>query len=122
MTEKKDLTPQISVENIDSQQQAEEAAQELRRAIRKHDHQYYVLDDLLISDAEYDRLMQDLQDLEAGYPQIQTPESPTKRVGAEPQEELGLVKHPLSMQSLQAVYEAEEVENFDRRCREELDQ
>jgi len=121
MTDKKDLTPEITIEKIDSLQQAEEAAQELRQAIRKHNYQYYVLNDPLISDAEYDRLMQDLQELEEEYPEIQTPDSPTQRVGGEPQEELGLVKHPLPMQSLQAVYEAEEVKNFDRRCRQELD-
>jgi len=110
------------IKEIDSLQQAEKAARELRQEIRKYDYQYYVLDEPLISDAEYDRLMGDLQDLEEVYPEIQTPESPTQRVGAEPLEELGLVKHPLPMQSLQAVYEAEEVQNFDRRCREELDQ
>ena len=122
MPEKTDFKPDISIEEIDSLEKAKEAAKELRQAIRKNDYQYYVLDDPLISDSEYDHLMHDLQDLEEEFEQLQTPESPTQRVGAEPQEELGLVEHPVPMQSLQAVYEAEEVRNFDRRCRDDLGQ
>ena len=57
---------------------------ELRREIHFHDHRYYVLDDPLISDSEYDRLYRELIDLEAQYPHLVTPDSPSRRVGGEP--------------------------------------
>ncbi|MGD9374514.1 MAG: NAD-dependent DNA ligase LigA, partial [Anaerolineae bacterium] len=85
-----------------------------------HNHRYYVLDDPVISDAEYDWLMQDLQALEEAYPELRTPDSPTQRVGGEPRQELGVVEHPSPMLSLKAVYDEDDVRNFDETCRSEL--
>ena len=63
-------------------QEAGKRAEDLRRGINAHNHRYYVLDDSVISDAEYDRLLQELRALEAEYPDLLTPDSPTQRVGA----------------------------------------
>jgi DNA ligase (NAD+) len=113
--------PHIDPDAIADRDQAAEALAELRRAIRYHDHRYYVLDDPVISDAQYDRLYDQLLRLEEDYPDLVTPDSPSQRVGGAPREELGTVAHPVPMLSLQAVYEAEAVERFDRNCREEAD-
>ncbi|HSM74416.1 MAG TPA: NAD-dependent DNA ligase LigA, partial [Desulfobacterales bacterium] len=113
--------PHIDPDAIADRDQAAEALAELRRAIRYHDHRYYVLDDPVISDAQYDRLYDQLLRLEEDYPDLVTPDSPSQRVGGAPREELGTVAHPVPMLSLQAVYEAEAVESFDRNCREEAD-
>ena len=59
---------------------------ELRKKIKYHNHRYHTLDDPEISDAEYDRLFRQLLDLEAKYPELVTPDSPTQQVGAKPQE------------------------------------
>ena len=63
-------------------QVAAKRAEELRREINTHNHSYYVLDDSTISDAEYDRLLQELRALEAEYPELLTPDSPTQRVAS----------------------------------------
>lgn len=115
-----DLRPDLSPQEIDNLEDARTAAAELREAIRYHNYRYYVLDDPVISDADYDALMQDLQTLEDDYPELQSPDSPTQQVGGEPQDELGTVTHPAPMLSLKAVYEADAVRSFDATCREEL--
>ncbi|MBD3305384.1 NAD-dependent DNA ligase LigA [candidate division KSB3 bacterium] len=112
----------ISPEQLDSAQEAEQSVQFLRETIRFHNYRYYVLNDPVISDAEYDGLMQKLQALEAKFPSLQSQNSPTQQVGGEPQEELGTVSHPTPMLSLHAVYEEEAVRNFDDTCRQELGQ
>jgi DNA ligase (NAD+) len=112
--------PKISPTQIDSVQEAEGAAQELREAIRYHDWRYYVLDSPGISDAEYDELMENLRALEEKFPELQTPDSPTQKVGGEPREELSSVRHPVPMLSLRAVYAEEGVRHFDDVCRKEL--
>jgi DNA ligase (NAD+) len=114
--------PDISPEAISSIEEAEGAIQELREAIRYHNYRYYVLDDPVISDAEYDKLMQGLQALEEKFPELESPDSPTQQVGGEPQEELGTVEHPTPMLSLQAVYGEDDVRKFDETCRRELGQ
>jgi DNA ligase (NAD+) len=115
-----ELTPEVSPESISSKDEAGEAAEKLREAIRYHNYRYYVLDDPVISDAEYDELMQDLQALEEEFPELKTPDSPTQHVGGEPREELGLTEHPFPMLSLKAVYDEEDVRSFDETCRNEL--
>ena len=75
-------------------------AEALRALIRHHNYRYYVLDDPEIPDAEYDRLVRELQDLEAAHPELVTPDSPTQRVGAEPRPEFTQVRHRLPMISL----------------------
>ncbi len=113
--------PDVTPGEIDERAAACEAVEELREAIRYHNYRYYVLDDPVISDAEYDALMQDLRELEERFPDLQRADSPTQQVGGEPRDELGLVDHPRPMLSLKAVYDADAVRNFDETCREELD-
>jgi len=115
-----ELNPEVEPEEIDEKNEAKEALEELREAIRYHNYRYYVTNDPVVSDYEYDQLMQDLQALEDKFPSLVTPDSPSQHVGGEPQDELGSVEHPEPMLSLQAAYEKEEVANFDETCREEL--
>ena len=91
--------------------------EKLREEIRKHDYYYYVLNQPIISDAEYDRLFRELQELEQKYPQLVTPDSPTQRVGAPPAEEFRPVRHALPMLSLQNCFTEEEFLDWDRRVR-----
>ena len=115
-----DPTPDLDLEAIDAEPAAAEAAEQLRAALRHHNYRYYVLDAPVVSDAEYDRLFRQLQALEAEYPGLQTPDSPTHQVGGPVRDELGTVTHPAPMLSLKAVYEEDEVRNFAETCREEL--
>ncbi|MEF8816947.1 MAG: NAD-dependent DNA ligase LigA [Salinibacter sp.] len=115
-----DTTPEVDLDAIDSTEAAGDAAKRLREALRYHNYRYYVLDDPVVSDAEYDRLFRQLQTLEEDYPEIRTPDSPTHQVGSVVRDELGTVTHPAPMLSLKAVYEAADVYNFDETCREEL--
>ena len=110
----------LDLDAIDSEEAAAGAAEQLREALRYHNYRYYVLDDPIVSDAEYDRLFQQLQTLEETYPELQTPDSPTHQVGGAVRDELGTAQHPTPMLSLKAVYEEEDVRNFDETCRTEL--
>ena len=94
--------------------------EQLRAQIREHDQRYYVLDEPVITDAEYDRLFRELQQLEAQYPQLLTSDSPTQRVGGAPLKDFAQVSHHLQMQSLQNAFSADELRDFDRRVREGL--
>lgn len=93
---------------------------ELREQINHHNYLYYVLDTPEIPDAEYDRLLRELEELESENPELITPDSPTQRVGAAPLSEFGEVKHELPMLSLGNAFDDEEVLSFDRRARERL--
>jgi len=93
----------------------------LRREIAEHDHRYYVLDAPTVSDAEYDGLFRELQALEAQYPALVTPESPTQRVGGAPAAAFEAVTHRLPMLSLNNAFSADEADAFDRRVRQGLD-
>jgi DNA ligase (NAD+) len=95
-------------------------AESLRRAIDYHNYRYYVLDDPEIPDAEYDRLLRELQALEAERPELVTPDSPTQRVGAEPLDAFAEVEHRVPMLSLENALSEEEMRAFDRRVRERL--
>jgi DNA ligase (NAD+) len=92
----------------------------LRERIDYHNYRYYVLDDPEVPDAEYDRLLRELQALEAQWPGLVDPESPTQRVGAQPSEEFGEVRHRVAMLSLANAFDEQEVRDFDRRVRERL--
>lgn len=92
----------------------------LRNEIRYHNKLYYVDDNPEISDAEYDRLMRRLQDLEAEYPEFVTPDSPTQRVGAAPLEKFGTVTHSIPMLSLSNAMNEDELREFDRRIKRAL--
>jgi DNA ligase (NAD+) len=95
-------------------------AEQLRDQIRYHNYRYYVLDDPQIPDAEYDRLLRELQDLESSHPELITPDSPTQRVGAEPLAAFGEVAHEVPMLSLDNAFDDDELADFDRRVRERL--
>jgi len=99
---------------------AAERARELARELDYHNYRYYVLDQPVISDAEYDRLLRELQQLEERYPELAGPDSPTRRVGAPPRKEFGEVRHSVPMLSLDNAFDEEELAAFDRRVRERL--
>lgn len=99
---------------------AAQTAARLRAAIEQHNVRYYVYDDPSVSDAEYDRLMRELQDLEAAHPELVTPESPTQRVGAAPVSAFGSVHHAVPMLSLGNAFDAEGVAAFDQRVTDTL--
>jgi len=82
-------------------------AAQLRVQIAQHDYRYYVLDDPLISDADYDRLMQELRSLEAAHPELVTADSPTQRVAGTPSTAFGEVVHQVPMLSLDNAFSAE---------------
>ncbi|OIR03005.1 DNA ligase [mine drainage metagenome] len=103
-----------------SRAQVERAAA-LRAEIEQHNRAYYVLDQPIIADADYDRLFRELQQLEAAHPELLTPDSPTQRVGGAPLPEFGKVAHRVPMLSLNNAFSEEEVAAFDRRCREVLE-
>jgi DNA ligase (NAD+) len=92
--------------------------QRLRGEINRHNHAYYVQDSPEVSDAEYDRLFDELVALEEAHPELVTPESPTQRVGAAPLEQFETVKHSLPMLSLNKATSEEEFLDFHRRVRE----
>lgn len=96
-------------------------AQELREHLERYNYRYHVLDDPEVSDAEYDRRLRELQQLEAEHPELITPDSPTQRVGATPIGELRPVVHSIPMLSLDNAFTEEDLLNFDRRVRERLD-
>ncbi len=97
-----------------------ERAEKLRETIRHHEHLYYVLDAPEISDAEYDALMRELQELEKEHPELRTPDSPTVRVGGKPREGFQKVAHSSPMLSLDNALTPEELRAFDARVRDLL--
>ena len=100
-----------------TKEEARRRIEELRELIRYHNYRYYVLDSPEISDAEYDRLFRELQELEEKFPEFVTPDSPTQRVGAQPAEEFGTVPHTIPMLSLDNAMDEEEVREFDERVK-----
>jgi len=93
---------------------------QLTERLRAADHAYYVLDNPVLSDAEYDRLMRELQALEAEHPELTAPDSPTQRVGGAPSEKFEKVSHREPMLSLGNVTSDEELDEFDARVRKLL--
>src|SRR6266481_5397319 len=100
--------------------QVEKKLETLREEIRRHEHLYYVLDNPEISDGEFDKLMQELQRLEADNPSLITPDSPTQRVGGKPREGFVKVRHSSPMLSLDNTYSEEELRAWERRVHELL--
>ncbi|MGB8675139.1 MAG: NAD-dependent DNA ligase LigA [Candidatus Acidiferrales bacterium] len=90
----------------------------LREKIRRHEHLYYVKDDPELSDAGFDRLIQQLKKLEEENPKLVTPDSPTQRVGGKPRDGFQTVQHKTPMVSLDNAFSFEELANFDKRVRE----
>ena len=103
-----------------TKEQAEKRIEELRKLIRHHNYLYYVLNKPEISDAQYDKLMNELKELESKFPELITPDSPTQRVGAPPAEQFETVKHVRPMLSLDTAMEKEEIKKFDERVKREL--
>jgi DNA ligase (NAD+) len=98
-----------------------EQFEQLRQSLRKYDHHYYVLDDPLVPDAEYDRVFRQLLALEEQYPQYLTPDSPTQRVGGKPLSHFESVQHEMPMLSLANAMDEDEARDFDRRIRQKLE-
>ena len=104
--------PRPSPVNADT---ARARAEELKAKIARADHRYYVLDDPELSDAEYDALVRELQAVEAEFPGLRTPDSPTARVAGTPSEKFRPVTHRVQMLSLSNAFTDEELVEFDTR-------
>ncbi|MBM3753488.1 MAG: NAD-dependent DNA ligase LigA [Acidobacteria bacterium] len=98
----------------------QEQIESLRAVLRRHEHLYYALDRPEISDAEYDALLRELQQLEAANPSLLTADSPTQRVGGAPREGFVKARHSSAMLSLDNALNEDELRDFDRRVRELL--
>ena len=98
-----------------------EKLESLRDRIRHHNYRYHALDDPEIPDIEYDRLLRELQALEAEYPELITPDSPTQRVGDAPISAFGTVQHELPMLSLGNAFSEDELQEFHRRVLDKLE-
>ncbi len=94
--------------------------EKLREEIEYHNYRYYVLDQPEISDAEYDRIMRELQELEEQHPEVRSPNSPTQRVGASPLESFEIVRHSVPMLSLANAFSESEARDFDKRVKKFL--
>ena len=92
--------------------------QELTRELNYHNDRYYNHDDPVISDYEYDAMLRDLENLEAEFPSLIAPDSPTQRVGGSRGEKFSPVVHTVPMESLHDSFSADEIRDFDRRVRE----
>ena len=92
----------------------------LREEIEYHNYRYYILDQPEISDAQYDRLMKELEKLEEQYSELRSPNSPTQRVGAHPLEEFEIVRHTIPMLSLANAFDESEARDFDKRVKKFL--
>ena len=103
-----------------TKEQARKQISKLRESINRHNHLYYVLDSPEISDAEYDRLMRRLSELEEEFPDLVTPDSPTQRVGAAPLASFNEVRHSTPMLSLANAFDEDEIREFDARVRKLL--
>jgi DNA ligase (NAD+) len=93
----------------------------LQQQIRHHNYRYHVLDDPEVPDAEYDRLMRQLQAIESKYPELITEDSPTQRVGDTPISAFGTVQHQVPMLSLDNAFEPDELREFHRRVTDRLE-
>ena len=99
----------------------QQQVEHLRSALREHNYKYYVLDAPSIPDAEYDRLMQQLRQLEQAHPELVTSDSPTQRVGGEPIAAFKQVKHAIPMLSLENAFSEDDLQAFVRSIQERLD-
>jgi DNA ligase (NAD+) len=102
-------------------EEARDMVEKLREEINYHNYRYYVLDDPVISDEEYDQMMNRLMELEKRFPELVTPDSPTQRIGAQPKEGFETVTHSIPMFSLQDARNEGEIREFDARIKRFLD-
>ncbi len=98
-------------------EKAKELVEKLQEEINYHNYRYYVLNDPVISDEEYDKLMHQLEELEEQFPEVVTPDSPTQRVGAPPREGFDTITHSVPMLSLQDARNENEIREFDARTK-----
>src|SRR5262249_29118048 len=99
---------------------AKQRIEELRREIDHHNRLYYVEAKPEISDREFDRLLEELKKLEAEHPELVTPDSPTQRVGGQPVEGFATVVHREPMLSIDNTYNADDLREWDKRVRKQL--
>src|SRR5271169_3654806 len=92
--------------------------EKLREELRRHEYLYYVKDDPEISDVKFDRMMEDLKQLESAHPELVTPDSPTQRVGGAPRKGFETRQHSPAMMSLDNTYSMEDLDEFGRRVHE----
>ena len=104
----------------DSMTEIEKKIEELRKTIRYHSDRYYNDDAPEIEDYEYDMMMRDLKKLEEKYPEYDTPDSPTKKVGGKADNSFASVEHTVRMESLQDAFSKDELREFDNRVRESV--
>ncbi len=102
-------------------EKAQAQHQTLVAKIERHNHLYYTLDSPSITDHEYDQLIQALLELEAQFPDLQTEESPTQRVGSAPLDEFSQITHEMPMLSLSNGFKDDDIADFDRRLHKEID-
>ncbi len=124
-----DMNPQASLpmfgtleKNDHQKTEFQERVRALHIALHKHAHNYYVLDEPTIPDAEYDKLFAELQSIETAHPELRTADSPTQRVGGKPMPEFATVRHAMPMLSIRTETdtEASGAESFDARIRKDL--
>lgn len=101
-------------------EQARKRIEELTEELNYHNYRYYVLDDPVISDEQYDAMLVELERLEKQFPEFRRPDSPTRRVGAEPSDQFATVEHDLPMLSLDKSFDESELIEFDRRLKRHL--
>jgi len=111
----------VNLEN-DGSVTAAERVLELRKRLNSYNHDYYALDKSTVTDAEYDALMNELKAFEARFPELDDPNSPTRRVGGEVLDIFQKVSHTIPLLSLDNAYSAEDLLAFDNRVRKELNQ
>ncbi len=114
-----DSDPERELESLGAEE-ARRQAEALKAELHRHGYLYYVEARPAVSDEEYDRLYRRLQALEEAYPELLTPDSPTQRVGAEPQDKFETVAHAAPMLSLDSTQSADEIGRFDDRIRKAL--
>ncbi|MGA9225765.1 MAG: NAD-dependent DNA ligase LigA, partial [Mesobacillus sp.] len=99
-------------------QSAEKKAKDLQNLLNQYGYEYYVLDQPSVPDAEYDRLLRELIEVEEQYPELQTPDSPTRRIGGEILSMFNKVQHAIPMLSLGNAFDEQDLRDFDRRVRQ----
>ncbi|MCF7823618.1 MAG: NAD-dependent DNA ligase LigA [Candidatus Marinimicrobia bacterium] len=102
-------------------QQVEQRIRDLIAELNEHNHRYYILDDPIISDAGYDQLLRELQELETEFPDLVQDDSPSQRVGSRPQSKFEPLTHTTPMLSLENAMDDQELIDFDRRVRKDLE-
>jgi DNA ligase (NAD+) len=103
-----------------TEEKVKERIELLRKELHRHNYLYYILDDPEVSDAEYDRLLQELKKLEHDYPQFYSPTSPTLRVGSPPIEKFSTIPHSTPMLSLENAFSDGDILDFDNRIKRYL--